>query len=232
MAIHAQMTARLRKTADIIDEVGWNQGHEWNYKTGAVDLIGGLRRADGPRGDFHIVRRILLGRGYSEAWNDQIERTAQDVTSYLRTAEITTEDLESLCGPRWADVREVVLRTADVTSEQISKIMEECRDRPQLLWLQAMADSRLQKIRAQHFVRWEICGLLAHNALDQAPWEILDESIRYRGDTPAEDWLAAKTSVADTASVICVSDELPADLLKRLLQPWKTVFGTHPGRTV
>lgn len=116
-AVTTDLTERLRLAADYIKAHGWTRGAEQGA-AGHVDITDAVRLCAPQSGDEYIVRAVLRQRDRAENWNDDEEdgaRSEDEVVQFLRTAEITDEDLHSTFGPQWEAVVSLVRQVAQMT---------------------------------------------------------------------------------------------------------------------
>lgn len=106
--------------AEYIETHGWTQGAM--KRDGAVCLTGALRECDLKPGDWLIARAVYLDNGHAEVWNDDIERTKQEVIDYLRSHPVTDDNLEELFGPNWKLFVRLVRRVAVSSGEEVDRI--------------------------------------------------------------------------------------------------------------
>lgn len=105
---------RLAKAAGYITDHGWTQG-EYSTGDGKVCLHGAVRSCVPVDGDTEIIRAVLRNKGFSEDWNDEPGRTADEVIQVLQAIEITDADLEATFGPQWEPIIALVRRAAALT---------------------------------------------------------------------------------------------------------------------
>lgn len=106
--------------AEYIETHGWIQGAM--ECDGAVCLTGALRECDLKPGDWLIARAVYRAQEHSEVWNDDIERTKQEVIDYLRSHPVTDDSLEEVFGPNWKSFVRLVRRVAVSSGEEVDRI--------------------------------------------------------------------------------------------------------------
>lgn len=115
------MVARLRLAADYLHEHGWTRGTERD-NAGRVGLTGAIRYCAPQNGDEYLIREVLRKRGRAEDWNDVHASSAEEVENYLRTTEVTDEDLAQTFGPQWEQIVELVRTMFTLTSAQWERL--------------------------------------------------------------------------------------------------------------
>ena len=120
--IHDELTALMRSGADHIDAHGWTQGR-MEDEHGATCLTGSLRACAPQPGDWRIGAAVARHLGHAESWNDADERTEGEVTAWLRTVEVTDDDLAETFGPQWVEIVALVRRAAVLTEAEASRLV-------------------------------------------------------------------------------------------------------------
>ena len=109
----------LADAADYIDQHGWTQG-QFETDDGKVCLLGAVRRCTPIPGDRHLVEQVMHRRRRADVWNDAKDRTADEVTAYLREhADVTDEELADTFGPQWREIVAQVRAVSGATQQQI-----------------------------------------------------------------------------------------------------------------
>ena len=154
--------------ADMIDLVGWCQGNEMNG-AGAVSLTGALKVGAENPGDWLLAREIFRRNSHAEVWNDNPERTAEQVVTFLRTAKITDVDMELKFGPQWTAVANLVRRAASLSLSEREALLVAYDNANENTW--SAACSVVDSVVRQNLWRGT-AGYSAGAAVSIAVWEV------------------------------------------------------------
>lgn len=210
------LTPRLRAAADYMAQHGWTQNSERDDETGAVCLTGAIRHCSPDPGDFYLIRGFLRRSERGEDWNDDPERTQDEVLEVLRTVTVTDQDLQETYGPQWRQVVNLVRQAAVVTEDQIlllgaaredaRKAMSEAvrKEAKEAAWKEVLYAARETALYAARYV--------AGTAMDHAA----------RRTTARTE---AVVAAVNAAWGIVVRDVISAEHFDFLYGPWAVVFG-------
>lgn len=111
------MDNHLKKIKDLwlrsaahIDMHGHHKNDMWKGR--ACCIMGAPRMIDNESSYSHISRHVLVSMGYPETWNDDPNRTKEEVVEALNkcSQELTEEHLKRTFGPNWVDIIEMVVK--------------------------------------------------------------------------------------------------------------------------
>ena len=207
----------LANAADYIDQHGWTQG-QFETDDGKVCLLGAVRRCTPIPGDRHLVEQVMHRRRRADVWNDAKDRTADEVTAYLREhADVTDEELADTFGPQWREIVAQVRVISGATPQQLSDLAA-AWDAADAAW-SAAAD-------AAWSAAWDAAGSAARSAAGAAAGAA--------ARTAAGD--AAEDAAGDAAGALATRDLIGTagytqEHYDLLTGPWRKVFGPlRPGR--
>ena len=207
----------LADAADYIDQHGWTQG-QFETNDGKVCLLGAVRRCTPIPGDRHLVEQVMHRRRRADVWNDAKDRTADEVTAYLREhADVTDEELADTFGPQWREIVAQVRVISGATPQQLSDLAA-AWDAADAAW-SAAAD-------AAWSAAWAAAGSAARTAAGAAAGSA--------ARTAAGD--AAEDAAGDAAGALATRDLIGTagytqEHYDLLTGPWRKVFGPlRPGR--
>lgn len=98
----------LAESAVHIDKYGHHQNDMWEGMSCCI--MGAPRMIDNESSYSHISRHVLVSMGYPETWNDDPDRTKEEVVEALNkcSQELTEEHLKRTFGPNWASLVEII----------------------------------------------------------------------------------------------------------------------------
>ena len=119
--ITQDLNARIAAASRHLGERGWTQGAELD-DAGQVCLNGAIRYCAPQNGDEYLVRAVLRHQGYDEEWNDDPQRTEDEVRDFLGSFAVTDSDLEETFGPYWVEMVQIIRQAATLTPCQVQHI--------------------------------------------------------------------------------------------------------------
>lgn len=113
---HPELNLLLATASDIVGDLGWAQG-ENRDDDGRACLIGALQEASMNPVDHEFVYCVLAERGYTWAWNDQLDPVGGEsvVRKTLWQEQITDDDLLQTFGPQWPQLIALIRHAARMT---------------------------------------------------------------------------------------------------------------------
>lgn len=204
MTIPNDYTDRLRLAHDYMQKKGWAQGTEQG-DNGSVCLTGAIRLCAPQNGDEYLIRGVLRHLGRAEEWNDDDERTEEEVLDYLCAEEITDADLEVTFGPNWSDVVRLVREAATLTPGRARMIQVVQVDQDAA----RVAAQDAARVAAQVATR-----NAARDAAQDAAWDAAQDATRN----------AAQGAAWDAALAVVVSDLISKEHFDLLMGPWRAAF--------
>lgn len=210
----APLYALPRLGAEYIREHGWTQGAEQD-ETGRVCLTGALRLCAPVPGDGLLAREVFRCCGRAEVWNDDDDRTAEEVVAYLAGSEITDDDLADTFGPQWREIVALVRTVSGATPEQIERLLA--------AGIAARDAVRVDAWDAAEVAAWHAARRVARNA----EWHAANVT---RDATIFAARFAEGNAARDAASALVVRDLIgqygfTQEHYDTLMEPWLEVFG-------
>ena len=208
----------LADAADYIDQHGWAQG-QFETDDGKVCLLGAVRRCTPVPGDWYLVERVIHRRRRADAWNDAKDRTADEVTAYLREhADVTDEELADAFGPQWREIVAQVRVISGATPQQLSDLAAARFAARFAAWDAAWAVAGAAAGAVARFAAWDAAWAVAGAAAGAAAGAVAGDAAR------AAAWALATRDLIGTAGYTQEHYDL-------LTGPWRKVFGPlRPGR--
>ena len=216
----------LADAADYIDQHGWTQG-QFETDDGKVCLLGAVRRCTPIPGDRHLVEQVMHRRRRADAWNDAKDRTADEVTAYLREhADVTDEELADTFGPQWREIVAQVRVISGATPQQLSDLAAAWDAAGSAAWALAWDAAGSAAGSAARSAAWSAAGSAAWSAAGSAAgsaaWSAAGSAARTATGSAA--WALATRDFIGTAGYTQEHYDL-------LTGPWRKVFGPlRPGR--
>lgn len=198
---------------NLLEKDGWVKG-VWNSPGQSHCLHGAIRVCCPVPGDAFLIERVAYRRGRGTSWNDEDDRTFEDVRSSLSDEpiwDITDADLEETFGPNWARVAEIVRQAAVMTEDQAKELAAARRSVEDVAWAAARSATW---VAARGVARGEA-------------WSDASCAV---GDAVGEDGEDGMWEAATSAAKVAVVGDLVGQLglteehIGTLFGPWKQVF--------
>lgn len=205
--IAEELTARERAAQNTLAERGWTQGEFEDGEGGAVCLHGAVRFCAPQNGDEHIITQVLNRRGFTYEWNDDPDRSADEVPGAL-SADVTDEELAQTFGPQWAEIVALVRRAALLTHSERMRLHAAWHAASYAAWDAAWAAARSAAWYAARSAAWD------------AAWDAAWYAARY-----AAGYAAGALSVRDLIGQYGFTQEH----YDTITEVWRKVIGhVHP----
>ena len=207
--ITQELNARIAAAHQYLGERGWTQEGERD-DAGRVCLSGAIVYCAPQNGDEHLIRAVLGHQGYDEDWNDDPQRTEDEVRDFLANFEITETDLETTFGPHWVEVVQLARQAATLTPHQVQQIARHATlDAARHAALGAALNAALGANR-----NWD--------AAEDAAWDAAEDAA---GDPDLDATRYDAKDAAGYAGLATVTQDLISPEHHRaLMGPWRSAF--------
>ena len=216
----------LADAADYIDQHGWAQG-QLETDDGKVCLLGAVRRCTPVPGDRYLVGRVMYRRRRADAWNDAKDRTANEVTAYLREhSDVTDDELADTFGPQWREIVAQVRVISGATPQQLSDLAAAGSAAWDAAWAAAWDAAWAAAWSTARDAVWAAAWSTARDAAWDAAWSTARDAV----------WAAAWSTARGAAGALATRDLIGTagytqEHYDLLTGPWRKVFGPlRPGR--
>lgn len=214
MPITQELNERLHASADYLDAHGLTQ-FRLRETDGRVCATGAVILCQPSTGDEQVIIAVQRHRGRAESWNDEPERTAEEVSASLRV-DITDAELVATFGPQWEAIVGLTRRVTTLVQSDARTLVSYTTSLEQMRHIAAV-----DAITEASFAS-ERSGMMhaAADAISPSGQDIFSRDIA--------------REAKDTAKALVVRDLIGTHGFKQkhydtLTMPWRTTYGiAHP----